>query len=360
MAGSTGGGWRHTQQWLGSTQRKGNAPPLAPQGNFNVNQAAAGGLQQAMQGTQRAMAGPNIGQFMNPYTSMVTGALLATLSVSVRWPVRTTTGARGDAGRRIGGSRHGVAEALTNEGFARQGAQTFGNLQQQGFNTARRGAGSAGLADGWRGSAWQLGQQAFKHRPSDQPADAAGSHAARLAAVAHRRGSRPSTRAYALAHHSRPLSHCRWRLLGVNAKPPVNDHAAVRTLDCSTTCRLDATGVRSLRHPPQERHQAARQRERPQRLLLGVDRRGQAHRRSVTAEGWRHGSGASGRIRISSSSAQTASSALTTADWRRRRPDGPTGLVTHPARHFRRRERRRLRRSSAIRTAPTGGFLALT
>ena len=29
--------------------------PLAPQGNFNVNQAAAGGLQQAMLGTQQAM-----------------------------------------------------------------------------------------------------------------------------------------------------------------------------------------------------------------------------------------------------------------------------------------------------------------
>ena len=30
-------------------------PSIAPQGNFNVNQAAAGGLQQAMQGTQQAM-----------------------------------------------------------------------------------------------------------------------------------------------------------------------------------------------------------------------------------------------------------------------------------------------------------------
>ena len=30
-------------------------PTIAPQGNFNVNQAAAGGLQQAMQGTQAAM-----------------------------------------------------------------------------------------------------------------------------------------------------------------------------------------------------------------------------------------------------------------------------------------------------------------
>jgi hypothetical protein len=55
-----------------------------------------------------------------------------------------------------------VAEALTNEAFARQGAQAFGNLQQQGFNTAlqaaqaqqgRQMAGAAQLG--------QLGQQAF-------------------------------------------------------------------------------------------------------------------------------------------------------------------------------------------------------
>ena len=36
----------------------------------------------------------------------------------------------------FGGSRHGIANAATNEGFARQGANMFGNLQSQGFNTA--------------------------------------------------------------------------------------------------------------------------------------------------------------------------------------------------------------------------------
>tara|TARA_R110000851_G_scaffold13208_2_gene45302 strand:+ start:82 stop:1002 length:921 start_codon:yes stop_codon:yes gene_type:complete len=135
--------------------------PLAPQGNFNVNQAAAGGLQQAMQGTQQAMAGPNIGQFMNPYTSMVTGQTLGDLERQRQMAVNTT-GAQATQAGAFGGSRHGVAEALTNEGFARQGAQTFGNLQQQGFNTAL-GAAQAqqGLQMGGAAQLGQLGQQAF-------------------------------------------------------------------------------------------------------------------------------------------------------------------------------------------------------
>ena len=41
------------------------APAQAQPQGFDVNQAAAGGLQQAFQGTEDAMQGPNIGQFMN-------------------------------------------------------------------------------------------------------------------------------------------------------------------------------------------------------------------------------------------------------------------------------------------------------
>jgi hypothetical protein len=41
----------------------------------------------------------------------------------------------GQAGA-FGGSRHGVAEALTNEAFARQGGQLSAGLRQQGFQTA--------------------------------------------------------------------------------------------------------------------------------------------------------------------------------------------------------------------------------
>ena len=136
------------------------ATPAQPQG-FNVNQAAASGLQQAFQGTQRAMQAPNIGQFMNPYTRQVTQNTLADLERQ-RQMQMNTLGAQASGARAFGGSRHGVAEALTNEGFARQGAQAFGNLQQQGFNTAlqaaqaqqgRQMAGAAQLG--------QLGQQAF-------------------------------------------------------------------------------------------------------------------------------------------------------------------------------------------------------
>lgn len=161
MAGSTGGKGGGTPAMAGGAPAQGQYAPLAPQGNFNVNQAAAGGLQQAMQGTQRAMAGPNIGQFMNPYTSMVTGQALGDLERQRQMAVNTT-GAQATQAGAFGGSRHGVAEALTNEGFARQGAQTFGNLQQQGFNTAL-GAAQAqqGLQMGGAAQLGQLGQQAF-------------------------------------------------------------------------------------------------------------------------------------------------------------------------------------------------------
>jgi len=143
-----------------STQYSPMAAPAQPQG-FNVNQAAAGGLQQAFQGTRTAMQAPNIGQFMNPYTRQVTQNTLADLERQ-RQMQMNTLGAQASGARAFGGSRHGVAEALTNEGFARQGAQAFGNLQQQGFNTAlqaaqaqqgRQMAGAAQLG--------QLGQQAF-------------------------------------------------------------------------------------------------------------------------------------------------------------------------------------------------------
>ena len=162
MAGSTGGkGGSTAARPTAAAPVQGQYAPLAPQGNFNVNQAAAGGLQQAMQGTQRAMAGPNIGQFMNPYTSMVTGQTLSDLERQRQMAVNTT-GAQATQAGAFGGSRHGVAEALTNEGFARQGAQTFGNLQQQGFNTAL-GAAQAqqGLQMGGAAQLGRLGQQAF-------------------------------------------------------------------------------------------------------------------------------------------------------------------------------------------------------
>lgn len=134
--------------------------PAQPQG-FNVNQAAAGGLQKAFQGTEAAMQAPNIGQFMNPYTRQVTQNTLTDLERQ-RQMQMNTLGAQASNARAFGGSRHGVAEALTNEAFARQGAQAFGNLQQQGFNTALQAAqAQQGRQMGGAAQLGQLGQQAF-------------------------------------------------------------------------------------------------------------------------------------------------------------------------------------------------------
>lgn len=161
MAGSTGGKGGASAARPMQTPTQGQYAPLAPTSGFNVNQAAAGGLEQAFRGTQQAMQGPNIGQFMNPYTSMVTGQTLSDLERQ-RQMAMNTTGAQATQAGAFGGSRQGVAEALTNEAFARQGAQTFGNLQQQGFNTALGAAQRQQQAQmGGAAQLGQLGQQAF-------------------------------------------------------------------------------------------------------------------------------------------------------------------------------------------------------
>jgi hypothetical protein len=117
----------------------------------NVSQTSANLFNQAA-------AGPNIGQFMNPYTSMVTGNALQDLERQRQMAVNDTGAAATRAGA-FGGSRHGVAEALTNQGFAQQGANMFGNLQQQGFNTALNAAqNQQGIQSGLAGQGFGFGQ----------------------------------------------------------------------------------------------------------------------------------------------------------------------------------------------------------
>jgi hypothetical protein len=110
---------------------------MATSGQPNVFNQSAGAYNAALGGTQGAAMGqgPNIAQFMNPYQQMVTGQTLQDLERQRQMQMNTIGQQASQAGA-FGGSRQGVAEALTNEGFARQGAQAFGNLQQQGFNTA--------------------------------------------------------------------------------------------------------------------------------------------------------------------------------------------------------------------------------
>ena len=90
---------------------------------YNPNQVAS----------QTAAGG--IGSYMNPYADQVINASMADLERQ-RQTQMNALGAQASAAGAFGGSRQGVAEALTNEGFAQQGGQLAGQLRQQGFQTA--------------------------------------------------------------------------------------------------------------------------------------------------------------------------------------------------------------------------------
>jgi hypothetical protein len=102
--------------------------------------AAYGGVYQpgqiTAQQTNLGMTGPgSIGAYMNPYTSMVRENALADLESARRAAIQQT-GERATAARAFGGSRQGVAEALTNQGFAKQAANLGTTLNEQAFNQA--------------------------------------------------------------------------------------------------------------------------------------------------------------------------------------------------------------------------------
>ena len=102
--------------------------------------AAYGGVYQpAMQTAGQAnlgMTGPgSIGSYMNPYTSQVRQNALDDLETARRSAIQQT-GERATQARAFGGSRQGVAEALTNQGFARQAGTLGTQLNENAFNQA--------------------------------------------------------------------------------------------------------------------------------------------------------------------------------------------------------------------------------
>jgi len=76
-----------------------------------------------------------IGSYMNPFTEQVRTNALADLE-SARRAAIAQTGERATAARAFGGSRQGVAETLTNQGFAKQAANLGTSLNEQAFNQA--------------------------------------------------------------------------------------------------------------------------------------------------------------------------------------------------------------------------------
>lgn len=118
-----------------------------PQAGQNVFQQAAGAYNTALQG-------PNINQFMNPFTQNVINRTAADIGTAQQMGMNQL-GAQAQAARAFGGSRHGVAEAQTNAGFIKQLADTSANLNMQGFNTA------LGAAQQQQGMMSQLAGQGF-------------------------------------------------------------------------------------------------------------------------------------------------------------------------------------------------------
>jgi hypothetical protein len=103
--------------------------------------AAYGGVYQpgqiTAQQTNLSMGqGPgSIGSYMNPYTAQVRTNALGDLEAARQAAIQQT-GERATAARAFGGSRQGVAEALTNQGFAKQAATLGTTLNEQAFNQA--------------------------------------------------------------------------------------------------------------------------------------------------------------------------------------------------------------------------------
>jgi hypothetical protein len=102
--------------------------------------AAYGGVYQpaqlTAQQTNLGLTGPgSISSYMNPYTESVRTNALADLESARRAAIQQT-GERATQARAFGGSRQGVAEALTNQGFAKQAATLGTTLNEQAFNQA--------------------------------------------------------------------------------------------------------------------------------------------------------------------------------------------------------------------------------
>ena len=104
-------------------------------------QAAAMGtayqpMQQQTLQANLGMSGPgSIASYMNPYTSQVRANALADLETARQSAIQQT-GERATQARAFGGSRQGVAEGITNLGFAKQAGTLGTQLNENAFNNA--------------------------------------------------------------------------------------------------------------------------------------------------------------------------------------------------------------------------------
>lgn len=110
------------------------------QGEDAMRNNAMGGMGANQQAQQMAQQGSNflqgdIAQYMNPYQDQVIDRTMQDMERQ-RQMQTNNIGDRAAAAGAFGGSRHGVAEAETNRGFADQMGNMSAQLRNQGFDTA--------------------------------------------------------------------------------------------------------------------------------------------------------------------------------------------------------------------------------
>jgi hypothetical protein len=144
-----------------------------PQGVQQPQSPVAGNVMQTSSNLfNQASAGPNIGQFMNPYTSEVIGRTGMDMARQAEMQ-RNTLGAQATQAGAFGGSRHGVAEGTMMGDFGRSFGDIAAQQRQQGFNTALQAAQNqqgiqSGLAGQGFGFGQQIGQQQFQQGQMQQ------------------------------------------------------------------------------------------------------------------------------------------------------------------------------------------------
>lgn len=105
-----------------------------PMNSYNMNAAYAGPSAMVRSGS---LAGTNMQQYMNPWTDQVTRNALGNLDQQ-RQSVQMQNADQAAKAKAFGGSRHGLLEAQTNQGFAKSAADLSLNSQMQNYQNAQQ------------------------------------------------------------------------------------------------------------------------------------------------------------------------------------------------------------------------------
>ena len=125
--------------------------PSQPMAGGNVGQTSANAYNNAVNATGMGMgftpnqvtpntvAGTNMQQYQNPFQQQVIDSSMADMNRANQMALNNV-GAQAQNAGAYGGSRQGVAEAETNNNFARQAAQMTAGLNQAGYQNAQQQA----------------------------------------------------------------------------------------------------------------------------------------------------------------------------------------------------------------------------